>query len=190
MRESRLTRETLETKISVWINLDGEGRVNVDTGLGFFDHMLETALYYAMFDADVKASELRPVGGHHVIEDVGLLIGDAIRNALGERYSRFGHAIVPMDEALALVAIDISGRPSPVVDRLEGSVGGVSLEDLAHFIEALAWRLRASIHVAILRKGNKHHTIEAVFKALGMALWQSTRPSSSVRSIKGVLQEG
>ena len=187
MREARLSRETSETRVTVWINLDGQGRVNASTGIGFLDHMLETMLYYAGFDARIEATETRGVGGHHVAEDVGLVLGDAVREALGERYARFGYAIVPMDEALALAAVDISGRPVPVIEKLEGSIGGILLEDLGHMVEALAWRLRASIHLQALRRGNSHHTIEAMFKALGMALGQATRPYDAVRSLKGVI---
>ena len=187
MRESRVTRETLETRVEAWVNIDGVGRVSVSTGAGFLDHMLETMLYYAGFDARVEAEEKRPVGWHHVAEDVGLVLGDAIREALGEKYARFGYAVVPMDEALALAAVDISGRPVPVVEKLDGEIGGVLLEDLGHVVEALAWRLKASVHLMALRRGNRHHTIEAMFKALGMALGQATRPYRGVRSVKGVI---
>lgn len=187
MREARVSRETSETRVEVWVNLDGEGRVSVSTDAGFLDHILETMLYYAGFDAEVRARELKSVGLHHVVEDVGLVLGDAIREALGDKYARFGYAIVPMDEALALAAVDISGRPVPVVEKLKGSIGGVSLEDLGHMVEALAWRLRASIHLYALRRGNKHHTIEAMFKALGLALGQATRPYNSIRSLKGLI---
>lgn len=188
MREARVSRETLETRVSVWVNLDGSGSVEARTGIGFLDHMVETMLYYARFDARVEAVESRSVGGHHVAEDIGLVLGDAVREALGEKYSRFGYAVIPMDEALALAAVDISGRPVPVVEKLGGEIGGVLLEDLGHMIEALAWRLRASIHVMSLRRGNRHHTIEAMFKALGMALGMATRPGGSVVSLKGVLE--
>ncbi|MCE4603185.1 MAG: imidazoleglycerol-phosphate dehydratase [Desulfurococcales archaeon] len=189
MREASITRETLETRVKVWISLDGSGKVGASTGIGFLDHMLETMLYYAKFDARVEAEETRSVGGHHVAEDVGLVLGDAIREALYQgAYARFGYAIVPMDEALALAAVDISGRPVPVIERLDGSVGGVPLEDLAHMVEALAWRLKASIHLMALRRGNRHHTIEAMFKALGMALGAATRPREGTVSLKGVLE--
>jgi imidazoleglycerol-phosphate dehydratase len=186
MRKASLVRETSETIVKVSLNLDGSGRVSADTGIGFFDHMLETMMYYAGFDGIVEGREKRWVGGHHVIEDVGLTLGEAVRRALGsEGFARFGEAVTPMDEALALVAVDISGRPRPVVDMPRGHVAGVSLEDLAHFIEALASSLRASIHVIVLREGNTHHVAEAVFKSLGRALGAATRPRRGALSLKG-----
>ena len=187
MREASLSRETKETLVRVWVRLDGKGDVRASTGIGFFDHMLETMLYYASFDSEVTAREKREVGGHHAIEDVGLVLGSAIREALGEAYSRFGYAVVPMDESLALVSIDISGRPRPVVEMPGGHINGVSVEDLAHFIESVSSTLRASIHVMVLRRGNLHHTVEAVFKALGLSLGQATRPAAGVVSLKGVI---
>ncbi len=188
MREVSVERETLETLVRIRLNLDGNGYAKASTGLGFFDHMLETLIFYASFDASVEAEEKRPVGGHHVIEDVGLALGEAIRGALGGTpYARFGEAVTPMDEALVMVAVDISGRPRSVIDLPSGSVGGVALEDLAHFIESLSATLRASIHVLTLRGGNKHHVVEAAFKGLGRALRMATRPSERLESVKGSL---
>ncbi|MEB3860333.1 MAG: imidazoleglycerol-phosphate dehydratase [Desulfurococcales archaeon] len=187
MREARVVRETLETRVDVWLSLDGRGSVEVSTGLGFFDHMLETMLFYAGYDSSIRAVEKKSVGGHHVIEDTGITLGEAVRKALGDRYARFGYSITPMDESLALVAVDISGRPRFNVDIPKGTVGGVALEDLAHFIEALASSLKASIHVVMVRTGNRHHDVEAVFKALGFALGQATRVSDRLVTTKGIL---
>ncbi|MCE4613511.1 MAG: imidazoleglycerol-phosphate dehydratase [Desulfurococcales archaeon] len=187
MREARVSRETLETRVEVWVRLDGRGEVEASTGLGFFDHMVETMLFYASYDASVRALEKKAVGGHHVIEDVGLVLGQAVREALGRGYARFGYAIVPMDESLALAAVDISGRPRWVVEMGGGSVGGVPVEDLSHFIESIASAMRASIHVMLMRRGNRHHDVEAVFKALGMALGQATKSADRLLSTKGSL---
>ena len=188
MREARVERETRETYVRVYVNLDGSGSVRSSTGIGFFDHMVETMLYYAGFDGEVEGREKVWVGGHHVIEDVGLVLGEALRRSLGgSGFARFGEAVTPMDEALVLAAVDVSGRPRSYVDLPRGSVGGVSVEDLAHFIESMASTLRASIHVLVLRGGNTHHVVEAAFKSLGRALGAATRPYSGVRSLKGVL---
>ena len=189
MRKAEVERETAETYVKVFIDLDGRGNVRVDTGIGFFDHMVETMTYYAGFDGEVIGREKRWVGGHHVMEDVGLTMGEAIRKALGDRgFSRFGEAITPMDETLVLAAIDISGRPRAFIDLPRGAVGGVSVEDLAHFIESLAYTLKASVHIVVFRKGNTHHVVEAAFKSLGRALGEATRSFSGVRSLKGVLE--
>jgi len=188
MREAEVVRETLETRVRVRVNLDGSGRVRSSTGIGFFDHMVETMMFYAGFDGEVEAAEKRWVGGHHVIEDVGIALGEAVRRALGgSSYARFGEAVTPMDEALVLASIDISGRPVAVVDMPGGEVGGVMVEDLAHFIESLARSLAASIHVVTLRGGNTHHVVEAAFKSLGRALRAAVAPSSRLESLKGVL---
>ena len=189
MRRADVERETAETYVKVSVDLDGKGDVRVDTGIGFFDHMVETMSYYAGFDCEVVGREKRWVGGHHVMEDVGLAMGEAIRKALGgEGFARFGEAVTPMDEALVLAAIDISGRPRAFIELPRGIVGGVPVEDLAHFIESMAYTLKASIHIIVLRTGNTHHVVEAAFKSLGRALGEATRPFSGVRSLKGVLE--
>ncbi|GAB6148042.1 imidazoleglycerol-phosphate dehydratase [Stetteria hydrogenophila] len=192
MRRASIARETLETRVEVWVDLDGSGRVSVETGIGFLDHMVETMLYYAGFDAGVKAVEKRRVDDHHVAEDVALTLGEALRRAAGDRVARFGHAVAPMDECLVLAAVDYSGRPGAFVELpfTREEIGGLALENVAHFISSLASAMRASVHVVTLRAGNNHHLAEAAFKALGMALGQSLRPSGRVVSTKGVLEVG
>ncbi|MCE4616809.1 MAG: imidazoleglycerol-phosphate dehydratase [Aeropyrum sp.] len=188
MREATVERETSETYVRVSLRLDGSGKVSAETGLGFFDHMLTTLMYYAGFDGTVEGKEKVWVGGHHVIEDVGLALGEAVRRALGSSgFARFGEAVTPMDEALVLAAVDISGRPRYYGNLPQGSVAGIPVEDLSHFIESLAATLGASVHVLVLREGNTHHVVEAAFKSLGRALGAAVSQFEGVRSLKGTL---
>ena len=190
-RRASIERQTRETLVRVVIELDGSGKVEVRTPISLFNHLLETLLYYMRADAVVEAGYTGHEVPHHLMEDVGLVLGEAIRSAIGDvAVRRYGWAIVPMDDALVIAAFDYSHRPTAVTDFGKlGSVEGVDGILLAHFVEALAWRLGATIHVYSLRGVNAHHIVEASFKALGMAMKVALEPLSLSQplSLKGVL---
>lgn len=189
MRSAEVVRETLETRVEVRVALGGSGGARVVTGIGFLDHLAETLLYYAGAEAEARVEERRRTDDHHVAEDLALALGEALREAAGDRVARYGYAVVPMDECLVLAAVDYSGRPGAYVELpfTRSEVDGLALENVGHFIASLASTLRATIHVKALRSGNNHHLAEAAFKALGMALGQALAPSGRVVSTKGVL---
>lgn len=175
-RRAEVERETAETKVKVTIDLDGAGKVQVDTSIGFFDHMLKTFLRHAWFDATVWARGDVHIDDHHVVEDTGTVLGQAIDKALGERkgVQRFGSAIVPMDEALVLCSIDLSGRSNAFVELpKEGKVGNFDVELAAEFFRAMAINARMTLHLKVLSGENKHHILEAAFKACAVALRQA-----------------
>lgn len=193
-REAEVRRTTDETDVRVNVALDGGGRVSIDTGIGFFDHMLELLARHGAIDLTIDADGDLHVDEHHTVEDVGLALGEALDEALGERRGirRYGFW-VPMDEALSRVVLDLSGR-SFVVFEAEFSrerVGGLPTEMVEDFVRALADRLRATIHAQVPYGRNDHHKIEALFKALGRALRaaieQDERFADEVPSTKGVL---
>ncbi|MGC9468312.1 MAG: imidazoleglycerol-phosphate dehydratase HisB [Anaerolineae bacterium] len=195
MRKGEIRRETQETQVNVSINLDGTGRHELDTGLPFLDHMLSHIAAHGLFDLTVRATGDLEVGPHHTVEDVALVLGSALDQALGERKGivRIGSAYVPMDETLALVVVDLSGRPYAVTDLFWSgpAVGGIPVTLWPHFFESLAVTLRANIHARVLYGRDDHHKIEALFKALGRALDAATRVDArrggQVPSTKGVL---
>jgi imidazoleglycerol-phosphate dehydratase len=188
-------RETRETSVSVELALDGAGRYNVSTGIGMFDHMLEQLARHGLFDLTVDATGDIERDPHHLVEDVGLVLGQALARALGERrgISRFGHAIVPMDEALALVAVDLGGRPYAGIDISfdREAIGQLPAENVRHFLEAFAQEGRLALHARLLSGANDHHRIEAVFKGLARALRAAVtideRVADEVPSTKEVL---
>jgi len=187
MRSSRIVRETRETRIVVDIVLE-PGEARVSTGIGFFDHLLETLIRYMGARGVVEAVDKRGFDDHHVVEDVALALGEALRRAIeGTGIRRFGYAIVPMDEVLVLAAVDVSGRPGGYVDLrfTREEIGGLALENVEHFIVSLASSMRATIHVRMLSGGNNHHLAEACFKALGLALRDALSPSNETISTKG-----
>ncbi len=193
-REAEVERETAETKVKVSLNLDGTGKVQVDTGIGFFDHMLNTLLRHAWFDAIVWARGDTHIDDHHTVEDTGIVLGQAIDKALEERkgVQRFGSAIVPMDEALVLCSVDLSGRGNAFVELpREGKVGNFDVELAAEFFRALATNARMTLHLKVLSGENKHHIIEAACKACAVALRQAvsiaTPLSDQVPSTKETL---
>jgi len=175
-RTAELTRDTLETSVQVKVRLDGRGDAEVVTGQGFIDHLLRALALYSAFDLDVKASGDLVTGCHHLFEDTGLALGAAVARGLdgSQPIRRFGWAIVPMDEVLVQVAVDISGRPLAVLDLGTGEVAGVGVEDACEFLRGLAAAMGATLHIDLIKKGNVHHALEAVFKGLGMALRQAT----------------
>ncbi|MFA0782725.1 MAG: hypothetical protein YYHSYBAR_001116 [Candidatus Fervidibacter sacchari] len=175
-RTAEVERQTAETQVRVKVNLDGTGKVQVDTGIGFFDHMLNTLLRHAWFDATVWARGDTHIDDHHTVEDTGIVLGQAIDKALGERkgVQRFGSAIVPMDEALVLCSVDLSGRSNAFVELpVEGKVGNFDAELAPEFFRALATNARITLHIKLLSGENKHHIIEAACKACAVALRQA-----------------
>jgi len=194
-RIAHVRRETRESRVEVELNLDGGGRGDIATGIGFLDHMLDSLTRHARFDLTVRAEGDLHVDQHHTAEDVGITLGQALDKALGERRGirRFGDAVVPLDEALALVAVDLGGRGWASVDLpFRGPmIGGLSSEMIPHLLHAFAMDGRFSLHVRLLAGENDHHRAEATFKALARALDDATRLdprlAGEVPSTKGVL---
>ncbi|MBR2213267.1 MAG: imidazoleglycerol-phosphate dehydratase HisB [Eubacterium sp.] len=187
-------RNTDETKIEITINLDGKGKANIDTGIGFFDHMLTSFAKHGLFDLDVKVEGDLIVDSHHTIEDTGIALGVAIRNALGDKKSitRYGNMILPMDESLCLCAVDLSGRPYLVFDAefTVERVGYFDTEMVKEFFYALTYTTGMNLHLKMLESGNNHHMIEAMFKSFAKALDQATTLDgriADVLSTKGTL---
>lgn len=171
-------RATKETDISLSLNIDGRGNYQVETGIGFFNHMLEGFARHGFFDLEVKAKGDVEVDSHHTIEDTGIVLGTAIKNALGDKKGirRYGSCILPMDEILVLCALDLSGRP---YFSFEGtfttdSVGGMDTEMVKEFFYAISYAAGMNLHMKILDGGNNHHMIEALFKAFAKALDEAT----------------
>jgi imidazoleglycerol-phosphate dehydratase len=194
-RSAQVERKTGETEVFVRLTLDGIGRHEIDTGVGFFDHMLAHVAVHGLFDLEVRARGDLDVDAHHTVEDVALALGAALDEALGARSGvvRMGSAYVPMDESLAFVAVDLSGRPYAVADvAWSGTrVGGLPVTLIPHVLESLAAAGRANVHARVLYGRDDHHKAEALFKALGRALDEATRLDSrradAVPSTKGVL---
>ena len=195
MRTARLERTTGETRIELELNLDGTGQWALDTGIPFFDHMLSHIAAHGLIDVRLKAVGDLEVDGHHTVEDVGIVLGTALRQALGDRsgIQRYGQSLLPMDEALALVALDFSNRGLFVGDLsfAASHVGGFDCELVPEFLRALAHNAGMTLHVRLLCGENTRHQIEAVFKGLGRALRQAMsrdeRRADTVPSTKGVL---
>ncbi|MFZ4429162.1 MAG: imidazoleglycerol-phosphate dehydratase HisB [Phycisphaerales bacterium] len=192
-RTASITRTTGETNVVAIVNLDGRGDAAISTGIGFLDHLLTSLSRHSRIDISLTCEGDLDVDDHHSAEDCALALGQAIDLALGERrgFARFGHAYAPLDEALARVVVDVSGRPCAVVDlglRRE-AIGGLACENIPHVITSLATTLRAAIHVDVLRGRNDHHRAEAAFKALALALRSAVARTedASVPSTKGVL---
>ncbi|MGD1051003.1 MAG: imidazoleglycerol-phosphate dehydratase HisB [Solirubrobacteraceae bacterium] len=193
-REAEITRATRETSVSMRLRLDGSGGGTRETGVGFLDHMLDLLARHGRLDLDVKVSGDLETGGHHTVEDTGIVLGQALDQALGDRSGiyRYGDAIVPMDEARALCAIDVSGRPYLRLAAAlpAGSTGGFDHELLEEFFRAVANNAKLTVHLEIQAAGNAHHMIEAAFKAFARALRAAIAidpTESGVPSTKGVL---
>lgn len=192
-RTGSVRRDTKETRISTSIDLDGRGEVEVSTGLGFLDHMIEALSRHGRFDVRIEAEGDLHIDDHHVVEDVAITLGQAVDRALGDRagIERFGHAYVPMDEALARAAWDLSGRAFAVVELglRRNRLGQVATENLRHFLQSFATSSRSALHVDLLRGDNDHHRAEAAFKATGVALRHAVTlgPWADVPSTKGSL---
>jgi imidazoleglycerol-phosphate dehydratase len=195
MRTATIHRQTKETTIRVTLVLDGKGQYQVNTSIGFLDHMLAHVAVHGLFDLTVEASGDLHVDPHHTMEDVALTLGEAFDQALGDRAGivRIGSATVPMDEALAFVAVDLSGRPYAVTEMAWAgpTVGGLPVTLIPHFFESLAVAARANVHARVLYGRDDHHRAEALFKALGRALDAAVRPDprrgGAIPSTKGTL---
>jgi imidazoleglycerol-phosphate dehydratase len=174
-RTKTLQRQTSETLITVTVNLDGAGTGEIRTGQGFLDHMLRALATHSMVDLKLSAKGDLETGCHHLLEDCGLALGAVLREAVagGGPVKRFGSALVPMDEALSRVAIDLSGRPFAAVQLPDGSAGGVGVEDAGEFFRGLSTGMLATVHVEALAGENTHHVLEASFKALALSLRQA-----------------
>jgi imidazoleglycerol-phosphate dehydratase len=194
-RIGHVHRKTRETDVEVTFTLDGSGVASIATGVGFLDHMLVSLARHGLFVLDVRASGDLHVDDHHSVEDVAIALGQALRAAVGEGRGirRMGHAIVPLDEALALVAVDVSGRGVSDVDILLAGplVGGMKIQMVPHFFQSFAMEAKVSLHVQVLKGINDHHRVEACFKALAKALDWATqideRASGEIPSTKGTL---
>lgn len=174
MRKATVKRETRETQIELTVNLDGTGKYSVDTPVGFLSHMLETFSKHSLIDLEVMASGDVHVSHHHTVEDVGIVLGMAIKEALGDKkgIKRFGHAIIPMDEALAMCAIDLSGRPLLFYDDLgyRGKITEFDFELMEEFFKGFTLSAGITMHLKAIAGKNLHHIAEALTKALAVAL--------------------
>lgn len=194
MRQAKLERKTLETIINIDLNIDGTGQKNISTGIKFFDHMLEQLAAHSGFDLDIQAKSL-DTDPHHIIEDVAITLGQAINQALSDKkgINRYGQMLLPMDEALALVAVDLSGRPySNVVANIEEQkVNDFDTILLKHFFRSLATGASLTTHITLMYGEDPHHKIEAIFKSFARALGQACainpKNASQIPSTKGVL---
>lgn len=193
-RIAQIRRNTKETQIFVRLNLDGTGKADIDTGIGFFDHMLDGFARHGLFDLEVKVQGDLQVDDHHTIEDTGIVLGTAIKQAVGDKKGirRYGDKILPMDEVLALCALDLSGRPYFSYDApfTCGSMGGMNTEMVKEFFYAVSYSAAMNLHLKILSPGNNHHMAEALFKAFAKALDMATSCDpriTDVLSTKGTL---
>jgi imidazoleglycerol-phosphate dehydratase len=194
MRKATISRQTRETRIELILELDGRGEYEIETGIAFLDHMLSHLALHGLFDLTVHAQGDLEVDEHHTVEDVAICLGKALDEALKEREGivRMAHSYVPMDEALAFVALDLGGRAYAVVeaDFATPHIRGLATTLIPHFLETLAYHARMNLHARVLYGRDDHHKAEALFKALGRALGAATRVDlrrESVPSTKGVL---
>ena len=193
-RIASITRDTNETQISMSLNLDGSGRGNINTGIGFFDHMLNSFARHGFFDLDLAVKGDLEVDTHHTIEDTGIVLGQAIRKAVGDKKGivRYGSQILPMDESLVLCAIDLTGRPYFVWDAefTTDRIGDMSTEMVKEFFYAISYACGMNLHIRVLAGGNNHHVAEAMFKSFAKALDAATSYDpriTDVLSTKGSL---
>lgn len=196
MRRARIDRRTTETQIRLTLNLDGTGKYKISTGIRFLDHMLELVTRHGGFDMTIEATGDLDVDEHHTVEDVGIAMGEAVLAAIGTKrgINRAGYFLMPMDETLAVAAIDLSGRPFPVVDLSKvkaARVGDLPVELVQDFFEGFANAARANVHVKVLYGRSSHHQIEATFKAFARALRvacsKDRRLARTLPSTKGLL---
>ena len=195
MRSATLTRNTKETQITVTVNLDGKGESSLDTGIPFLDHMIDQIARHGMIDIAIKATGDLHIDAHHTVEDVGITLGQAIKKAVGDKVGvrRYGHAYVPLDEALSRVVIDLSGRPglSYHVDFTRSRVGEFDVDLFIEFFQGFVNHAEATIHIDNIRGVNAHHQAETIFKAFGRALRMAceadARAAGVLPSTKGAL---
>ena len=195
MRQAEVTRNTLETKITVRIDLDGTGQGKLDTGVPFFDHMLDQIVRHGLIDLDIHCEGDTQIDDHHTVEDVGITLGQAFAKAVGDKkgMTRYGHSYVPLDEALSRVVIDFSGRPGLQmhVPFTRAVVGGFDVDLFQEFFQGFVNHALVTLHIDNLRGHNTHHQIETVFKAFGralrMAIELDPRMAGQMPSTKGCL---
>ena len=194
-RTATVSRDTAETKITVTLNLDGTGQSSLATGIGFFDHMLDQIARHGLIDLDVQCKGDLHIDGHHTVEDVGICIGQAVRQAVGDKkgLTRYGHSYVPLDEALSRVVVDFSGRPGLVLDAkfTAGMIGQLDTQLIHEFFQGFVNHAHVTLHIDNLKGINAHHQAETIFKAFGralrMALTPAPRAAGQIPSTKGVL---
>ena len=195
MREAKVARKTTETNIEVALNLDGTGKYDIQTGIGFLDHMLESLARHSLIDLKVRAEGDLHIDFHHTTEDTGIAIGDAVHKALGDRRGirRYASSMIPMDETLSRVSIDVSDRPYLIwkVDFSKPKLGEMDTELFKEWFQAFAQNARITLHVENIYGENNHHIVESCFKALARALRDATetdpRAADSIPSTKGTL---
>ncbi len=193
-RRAEITRQTKETKVRVALDLDGSGRSSAHTGIGFFDHMLDLLSRHSLIDLDVQAEGDLQIDSHHTVEDVGIVLGQAIDQALADKrgIQRYGWALVPMDESLAQVALDLSGRPAFVfrADFTGPTIGNFATELVEEFFKSISTNAKLNLHIHVPYGTNNHHIAEAIFKATAKALRQAVTIDPRVQDIpstKGAL---
>lgn len=186
-RQAQVERFTEETRIKLSLNLDGRGRVNLNTGVPFLEHMLNLWSKHGLFDLNIEARGDLEVDAHHLVEDVGIALGEAFREAVGQKegIKRYGYFLLPMDEALVMVSLDISDRPLLVfeVDNLAERVGEFDTELLEEFMRAFTHEARITLHLKLIHGRNSHHIIEALFKGLGRSLDQALQTDPRVEGV-------
>lgn len=187
MRQADITRNTLETQITVSINLDGEGRSHFATGVPFLEHMLDQICRHGLIDLDITAVGDLHIDAHHTVEDIGITLGQAFARAIGDKKGirRYGHAYVPLDEALSRVVIDLSGRPGLVynIDYTRASIGQFDVDLFSEFFHGFVNHAMVTLHIDNLRGVNAHHQAETVFKAFGRALRMAVEPDPRMAGV-------
>ena len=194
-RTATITRNTSETRITITLNLDGSGKATLDTGLPFLDHMLEQVARHGLLDLDIEAQGDLHIDGHHTVEDIGITLGEALQEALGDKSGirRYGHAYVPLDEALSRVVVDLSGRPglAYAVSFPGTRIGEFDTELFGEFFQGFVNHSRVTLHIDALRGSNSHHIAETIYKAFGRALRMALEPDprapGDIPSTKGSL---
>lgn len=195
MRQGDITRNTLETRVRVKLDLDGSGKSQLSSGVGFFDHMLDQIARHGLIDLEITAQGDLHIDAHHTLEDVGITLGQALAQAIGDKKGlcRYGHAYVPLDEALSRVVVDLSGRPGLVfnVPFTRATIGEFDVDLVREFFQGLVNHAGITLHIDALRGENAHHQAETVFKAFGralrMAITPDPRAAGSIPSTKGTL---
>ena len=186
-RTATVSRDTAETKITVTLNLDGTGQSKLATGIGFFDHMLDQIARHGLIDLDVQCKGDLHIDGHHTVEDVGICIGQAVRQAVGDKkgLTRYGHSYVPLDEALSRVVVDFSGRPGLALNAqfTAGMIGQLDTQLIHEFFQGFVNHAHVTLHIDNLKGINAHHQAETIFKAFGRALRMALEPDPRMSGI-------
>lgn len=187
MRVSEVSRETKETKINIKLNVDGTGKATIDSGVGFFDHMLDGFARHGLFDLELSCKGDLKVDDHHTIEDCGIVLGQAIKEAIGDKagIKRYGSFMLPMDESLVVCAIDLSGRPYFVYDApfKADMVGDMNVQMAKEFFYALSYTAGMNLHIKVMYGDNDHHMMEAMFKAFAKALDMATQTDARIEGV-------